>query len=160
LENPVTSTTRAQRVETLARAARAKHDAAVTRAETGIRALVKSGEPINFRSVAATAGVSLDFLYRSPDLRHRIQTLRAQQQPTRTAPPPRTATAPTDAVVTALTVKLRQARDEITELRAQLAAAHGELLTLRRATRPGPTPSLTTPSSQTRHQRDDQQFHC
>ncbi|WP_239396938.1 DUF6262 family protein [Frankia sp. CiP3] len=132
----MTSTTRAQRVETLTRAARAKHDTAVTRAETGIRALATSGEPINFRSVAATAGVSLDFLYRNPDLRHRIETLRAQQHPTRTAPPPRTSATPTDAVVTTLTVKLRQARDEIAELRAQLAAAHGELLTLRRARQP------------------------
>jgi hypothetical protein len=154
----MTSTTRAQRIETLTRAARAKHDAATTRAETGIRALVKSGEPINFRSVAAAAGVSLDFLYRDPDLRHRIETLRAQQQPARTAPPPRASATPTDAVVTTLTTKLRQAREEITELRAQLAAAHGELLTLRRAT--SPTPSLTTPSLQTRHQRADQQFHC
>jgi Family of unknown function (DUF6262) len=164
MENPVTATTRAQRVETLTRAARAKHDATVTRAETGIRTLIKSGGQINFRSVATTAGVSLDFLYRTPDLRQRIETLRAQQQPARPAPPPRTPSAPADAVLTALTAKLRQARDEITELRAQLAAAHGELLTLRRASthhdKPETPPSLTTPSSQTRHQRTDQQFHC
>jgi hypothetical protein len=35
-------------------------------------------------------------------------------------------------VVVALTARLRDARNEVAELKAQLAAAHGELLALRR----------------------------
>jgi hypothetical protein len=123
--------TRQQRLDHLARATQAKHDAALTRAEAGLRRLIKSGAPVNFRTVAAEAGVSLDFLYRTPQLRERVETLRAQQQP-RPAPSSPKPTTPTNAVVATLTAKLRQAREENTHLRAQLAAAHGELLTLRR----------------------------
>ena len=52
------------RIATLRQAAAAKRDAAVARAETGIRALTKTGQPITFRAVAAAGGVSVDFLYR------------------------------------------------------------------------------------------------
>lgn len=127
----MSAATRQQRLDHLARAARAKHDAALTRAEAGLRQLIKSGAPVNFRTLATEAGVSLDFLYRTPQLRERVEALRAQQHP-RPAPSGPNAAAPTNAVVAALTAKLRQARDENTHLRAQLAAAHGELLTLRR----------------------------
>lgn len=135
----MTAPTHQQRLDNLARAARAKHDAAITRAENGLHQLIKTGATINFRSVAATAGVSLDFLYRTPDLRGRIETLRAQQNP-RPTPPPGPAT-PGDAVVATLTAKLRHTRDENTRLRAELAAAHGELLILRRTPhQPQPPP--------------------
>jgi hypothetical protein len=54
------------RMATLRRAAAAKRDAAVTRAEAGIRKLTKAGQPVTFRAVAAAGGVSVDFLYRHP----------------------------------------------------------------------------------------------
>ena len=57
------------RIATLRRAAAAKRDAAVARAEAGIRKLTKAGEPVTFRAVAAAGGVSVDFLYRHPGLR-------------------------------------------------------------------------------------------
>ena len=54
--------------------------AATKRAEAALRKLIKSGEEINFRAVAAAAGVSVDFLYRHPELRARIEHLRSRQQ--------------------------------------------------------------------------------
>ena len=85
--------------------------------------------------MACTAGVSLDFLYANDDLRRRIEKLRAQQA----ARPPRepaAATADHDDIVHILTTKLRQERDArrtaVSDLETQLAAAHGELLRLRR----------------------------
>ncbi|MGC8470664.1 MAG: hypothetical protein ACP5NI_12220, partial [Acetobacteraceae bacterium] len=57
------TTTPEQRNANLASAARAKHDAAEARAESGLRRLIKAGETVNFRSVARVGGVSLDFLY-------------------------------------------------------------------------------------------------
>jgi hypothetical protein len=124
---------REQRIEILTRAAKAKHETAVRRAERGLCQLIKQNEPVTFRSVARAGGVSLDFLYRHDELRARIQQLRAQQQrhPVAAGPQP-CVTGTASNVVTSLTAKLRDARQEVADLKAQLAVAHGELLALRR----------------------------
>jgi hypothetical protein len=122
------------RVEALRQAAAAKRAAATARAEAGLRKLIKANAEINFRAVAQAAGVSVDFLYRHRELRARIEHLRSRRQakpvPPSAAPEP-AAGAETNVVAT-LTAKLREARKEVTDLRAQLAAAHGELLVMRR----------------------------
>lgn len=133
-----------RRAEVLRQAAQDKRAAATKRAEAGLRALIKNGEPVNFRAVASAAGVSVDFLYRHRELRARIEHLRARQQPTATA----VATPPRDDdnVVATLTARLREARRQNADLKAQLAAAHGELLALRR--------QLPAATSQTTRERD------
>jgi hypothetical protein len=122
-----------RRAEVLRRAAQTKHAAATKRAEVALRKLIKTGAQINFRTVANAAGVSVDFLYRHPELRSRIEHLRSRQQ-REPSPPAATPQRERDdrGVIAALTARLRDARGEIAELKAQLAAAHGELLTLRR----------------------------
>jgi hypothetical protein len=121
------------RIATLRQAAAAKREAAVARAETGIRALTKTGQPITFRAVAAAGGVSVDFLYRHPDLRARIERLRGHQPaPTRNSSPGEPGNHAATSVVATLTARLTELRRELAETRAQLAAAHGELLALRR----------------------------
>jgi hypothetical protein len=124
-----------RRADALRRAAADKSRAAATRAETAIQHLVKDQQQINFRSVARTANVSLDFLYAHPELRPRIESLRAQQAtqtPGETSEPTDTASTVTHA----LTVKLREERTArhttVKQLEERLAAAHGELLRLRR----------------------------
>ena len=125
--------------DNLRAAAQRKRDAATQRAETALGTLIKTGEPITFRGLARTAGVSIDFLYRSP-LRARVEQLRADQQRTplgragrqpETAPP-----ASQSSVVRTLTGQLadlkRHHRAEITRLETALAAAQGENLQLRR----------------------------
>ncbi len=130
---PITASER--RADALRRAAQAKRQAATARADTAIRQLIKDGKEINFRSVARAAQVSLDFLYANDDLRRRIEKLRAQQT-ARPAREPAAATADHDDIVHILTIKLRQERDArrtaVSDLETQLAAAHGELLRLRR----------------------------
>jgi hypothetical protein len=116
------------------RAAAARKRQHAQRAETALRALIKRGDPITFRGVAAEAGCSPDFLYNSPTLRPRIEHLRAQQQAT---PPRPAADGPaTSNVVRALSAQLaalkKQHQDEVTALNAALTAAHGEILDLRR----------------------------
>jgi len=118
------------KIATLRQAAAAKRDAAVARAETGIRTLTKAGQPITFRAVAAAGGVSVDFLYRHPDLRARIERLRGHQPAPAAQTPSRDHAA--SSVVATLTARLAELRRELTETKTQLAAAHGELLTLRR----------------------------
>ena len=121
------------KIATLRQAAAAKRQAAVARAETGIRTLTKTGQPITFRAVAAAGGVSVDFLYRHPGLRARIEQLR-RQEPPRASRQPRhdPGDGAATGVVATLTARLAELRRELAETRAQLAAAHGELLALRR----------------------------
>jgi len=122
------------RIEVLRRSALAKHDAATSRAEAGLRKLIKVNAEINFRTVATAGGVSTDFLYRNAELRSRIEHLRSRQ-----CVIPHSASNTLEAVagadtnvVATLTAKLRQARSETADLKAQLAVAHGQLLALRR----------------------------
>jgi len=80
-----------RRAAALRLAAQARRQAAVARAETAIRQLIKDKKQINFRSVARTAGVSLDFLYANTGLRQRIEKLRAQEMAAASLPAPRPA---------------------------------------------------------------------
>jgi hypothetical protein len=125
--------------ENLRAAAQRKRQAATERAQTALDALIAAGEPVTFRGLAKRAGVSIDFLYRSP-LRDRVEQLRAQQQrrpPAHAQLDPELDEPPSQSnVVRALTAQLaelkRHHRAEITRLEAALAAAQGENLELRR----------------------------
>lgn len=126
-----------RRADALRRAAQAKRQAATARAEAAIRKLVKNQQQISFRAVARAGGVSLDFLYARPDLRGRIESLRAQQATKTSQTPVRAEAAETGgSIVQVLTQKLREERAArraaVHDLEQQLAAAHGELLRLRR----------------------------
>ncbi len=127
-------TAAARRAAALRAAAQAKQQAAVDRAETGLRAMIKAGESIEFRALARTAGVSVNFLYGHDELRPRIQQLRGQQdQVSPREPLPETGHSPiVRSLTTKLAVERRRRLQEVGLLREQLAAAHGELLRLRR----------------------------
>jgi hypothetical protein len=134
-DTPPTPDPGQRRAAALRQAAAAKHQAAVGRAEAGPRRLVKDRADINFRSVAKAAGVSLDFLYTHPELRPRIERLRAQQRasPSPAAP----AATPADGNVlrtlaSQLTAERARHREKVDSLETRLAAAHGEILTRRR----------------------------
>jgi hypothetical protein len=136
--------TRDNRLAALTAAAKAKSEAKTKAAEQGIRALIKRGEPITFQAVQREAGVSHAFLYNHPDLRGRIERLRAQARPTST--PPATSADAESTLVLALTAQInnlkQQHRQEVQALRAALEQAHGENLDLRReVARRGRTPA-------------------
>ena len=80
--------------DNLRRAAARKSAAAQARAEQGLREIIRRDEPITFRGLAQTAGVSLDFLYRYTPIRQRVEQLRAQQQTPPPAAGPRPETKP------------------------------------------------------------------
>jgi Family of unknown function (DUF6262) len=130
--------------DNLRAAAQRKHDNAVDRAQQAIRALVRGGEPVNFRAVARLADCSPDFLYRTPALRARIQQLRAQPRPADAATDI-TANVPANSMVirelaAQLADEKRRHREDVAELEAALAAAQGELLQRRREHPPGTPP--------------------
>jgi hypothetical protein len=118
----------------LQRAAAARTAAAAARAGATLDRMLRAGQPVTFRGLAAAAPVSLDFLYRNPAIRQRIEQARAHSRATAT-PRPAQGEQP-GSVVAALTGELNQLRrhhrDQIAELQAALQAAHGENLILRR----------------------------
>jgi len=123
--------------ENLRGAAQRKHDAAVARATAALEILERDGNPVTFRGLAKTAGVSVDFLYRSP-LRGRIERLRAKRNSSPPEPRPAELSEPAthSNVVRALTAQITELkqrhRTEAEHLQTALAAAHGENLELRR----------------------------
>ena len=142
-------------LENLKAAAAARTAATVTRADAGLREMLRTGQPVTFRGLARHAGISLDFLYSNTALRQRIQQLRDQQrtQPGSTASRGDTtgddlagvaSPETTSSVVATLTAQLtdlrRRHRDETTRLRRDLEAAHGENLLLRRRLAAGHDP--------------------
>jgi len=130
----------------LHKAAAARTAAAAARAEAALTAMIKAGQPVTFRGLAARAGVSLDFLYRNTAIRARIEHHRTAQPP-RQQPGP--AALPGQdhpaSVVRTLTAQLadlrRRHHEETTALRQALEQAHGENLLLRRRLAAGHNPS-------------------
>jgi hypothetical protein len=121
--------------DNLRQAAARKSAAATARAEQGLHELIRSGQPITFRGLAQTAGVSLDFLYRTTQIRERVEQLRSQQRTTPQAPPEHAQDHPS-SVIRTLTAQLAELRrrhhDEVNTLKHALETAHGENLELRR----------------------------
>lgn len=126
--------------ENLRQAAARKSAAARTRAEQGLQEMVRQGQPVTFRGLAKTAGISLDFLYSTADIRSRIEQLRGQQQTTAPAATGRGDADEPSSVVRTLTAQLaelkRRHRDEVRQLREALEVAHSENLQLRRGLGP------------------------
>ncbi len=124
---------RDKRVAALTAAAKAKSEAKTKATEQAIRALIKRGEAITFQAVQREAGVSHAFLYGHPDLRGRIERLRAQSRP---IPNPAVAPDAESTLVLALTSQINQLhkryRQEVHALRGALEKAHGENLDQRR----------------------------
>jgi Family of unknown function (DUF6262) len=120
----------------LRRAAAAKSADAQARAEDGLAQMLRRGDPITFRGLAQTAGVSLDFLYRTAEIRSRVEQLRARRQETPAVPPQAPDPDQPGSVIRTLTAQLaelkRRHRDEVSALRQALETAHGDNLELRR----------------------------
>ncbi len=88
--------------------------------------------------MARASGVSIDFLYRNPQLRQRVQQLRDQRAQARQVATPDAAPGE-PGVVAVLRARLQERAGKEQELRVrvrdleqQLAVAHLEVLTLRR----------------------------
>jgi hypothetical protein len=116
------------RSDVLARAARSKREAARERAAGAIRQLERERQPITFKAVAARAHVSRQWLYTQPDLRQEIERLRRHQTDAGQASQAgeRASRASLQQRVELLLEENRRLRAEITDLKAELAIAHGQ----------------------------------
>lgn len=119
----------------LQKAAAARTAATAVRTEAALDQMLRTGQPVTFRGLAAAAPVSLDFLYRNPAIRQRVEQLRSQL-PARPAQSRNAGPGQPGNVIAALTGELtqlkRRHREEVAGLQHALQAAHGENLMLRR----------------------------
>lgn len=97
--SPTPTTAAARRAAALRAAAQAKQPAAVDRAEAGLRAMLKNGQPIEFRALARIAGDSPSTSFTTMTSCAAASSSFAASRSTSTArtPPPRPATAPSSA---------------------------------------------------------------
>jgi Family of unknown function (DUF6262) len=115
-------------------AAEQEHKDAEHKVDDAIRALLRTGEPINFRRVATVASVSTGWLYAQPDVKERIMRLRVQPSHKTSPPAERASAASRDAIVrvlrqrvTALDTERQQLLAHINELQQRIEMLYGEL---------------------------------
>lgn len=130
-------------------AARQRRTDSLTRVQAVLDDLERHGGPASVTSVAARAGVSRTFLY-DPAQEHLLARLReiAANMHSGSRPPvpagQRITTASHEQVVRALRERNKRLAEENSELRAELAAALGQVRELRRA-QPQPSTANTSP---------------
>lgn len=114
--------------EPLRNAARRRSADDVARARAAIDELTRSGEHVGFQAVARRAGVSRQWLYTRPELRAEIERLRAAHAgrfgPSVPAPE-RSSEASLRQRVEGLLEENRRLRNQVGELRGELALAYG-----------------------------------
>src|SRR5260370_41388781 len=100
------------------------------RAEEAIAHLLKEQRPVNFKTVAETAGISTAWLYGNKVLKQRIMHLRVQQVPAvQVKIPPReqASSASKDAMIVALRLRIKKLEEENRILKQQVEVANGLL---------------------------------
>ena len=100
------------------------------RAEAAIAQLLKEQRPVNFKTVARTAGISTAWLYGNEAIKQRIMHLRALQTPAvQVKIPPReqASTASKDAMIAALRQRIQKLEQENRKLKQQVEVANGLL---------------------------------
>jgi hypothetical protein len=112
--------------------ANAQKKAAATeqRAEAAIALLIREQRPINFKTVAETAGISTAWLYEHEGIKKRIIHLRAQQIPKAQIKIPskeQASSASKDAMIAAFRQRIQKLEKENSELKRQVEVANGLL---------------------------------
>lgn len=121
--------THKRNVEGIRVSAQRKRQEALNRADEAILLLVKEKRPVNFKSVAETAGISIPFLYQTEALKQRIIHLRDQTTtPVQLKLKERPSDASKDAVIETLRLRVKESEAENRSLKKQLEVVYGQLL--------------------------------
>ena len=123
--------------ELLVKAAAAKKKDAAERLEKAIEQVLDSGETITFKAIAETAGLSVSYLYKYPQIKNRIAELRNQQKAAigglvNKTPKFQLATDKSKAVIISkLRQENRRLRKENEDLKKHIEVAQGKVIELR-----------------------------
>ncbi len=131
------TTARPGNLASLQKAAAARTAATAARAEAAPDQMLRTGQPVTFRGLAAAGRIAgLGYLYGNSGIRQRVEQLRGHPQ---THPAQRRGAGPDQpaSIIAALTGELtqlkRRHREEVVGLQHALEAARGENLMLRRS---------------------------
>jgi len=111
-------------------AARHRHELTRARAVQALRELDRTGAPVTFAAVTATAGVSRSWLYAQPDIRDQIVRLREATSRSPAAPVPaaqRTTDASLLRRLEAAHAERCRLQEENTRLRQEIARARRQV---------------------------------
>ena len=100
------------------------------RAEEAIARLLREQRPVNFKTVAETAGISTAWLYGNEPLKQRIMHLRVQQVAVVQAKMPQreqASSASKDVMIAALRQRIKKLEEENRVLKQQIEVANGLL---------------------------------
>jgi Family of unknown function (DUF6262) len=123
--------------ELLVKAAAAKKKDAEERLEKAIQQVLDSGETITFNAIAETAGLSVSYLYKYPEIKNRIAELRNQQKAAiggivNKTPQFQPATDKSKAVIISkLRQENRRLRSENEDIKKHIEVAQGKVIELR-----------------------------
>jgi Family of unknown function (DUF6262) len=111
----------------LKHSAQSRSDGAMSRATLAIRQMKSEEVEINFRSVAARAGVSTAWLYRTKPLRDKIMKARTTSPAVAVEAPQYRQRLSHERIVATLRLRVKTLEDGNRELREQLEAVYGRL---------------------------------
>jgi hypothetical protein len=120
----------ARNIEGLRANAHKKAEATRERAEEALAQLLREQRPINFQTVAQTAGISTAWLYENDEIKQRIMHLRAEPRPKTQVKLPKDEQASStskDAMIAALRQRIGRLEKENSELKRQVEVANGLL---------------------------------
>lgn len=117
-----------RKIEALQEAAALKAQEAEERLEKALERMIKQNQKINFQSVAHSANVSTAYLYKYPEIKQRIITLRDQQKnQSKPKPVPVASDNSTAVIIHNLREETKRLRGEILELRRANEVLTGRL---------------------------------
>jgi predicted RNase H-like nuclease (RuvC/YqgF family) len=110
--------------------AQRKAEAAAQHAEAAIAQLLRERRPVNFHTVAQTAGISTAWLYGNAAIKERIMHLRQEQLPKvqiKIPPGEQVSSASKDAMIATLRQRIQKLEQENRDLKHQVEVAYGLL---------------------------------
>ena len=118
-----------EQAELLRANARRRSEQTLQRAQDALDAAVARADPITVADLARASGVSRSWIYTKPELRERIEQLRATA-PSRSAGPSDASRASLESLKRRLDLahqRITQLRDENQQLKRSVESLHGQL---------------------------------
>jgi SMC interacting uncharacterized protein involved in chromosome segregation len=118
---------RSSRIETLKKTQESRKQDCLERVYKAIERLQKIGAKINFHTVAKEANLSVSYLYKYPELKQHLASLRSQQSLMPVSPQAKPASSSHPKVVGRLKERILQLEEQNQELRRKNEALAGQV---------------------------------